>query len=322
MNIENFQVEMEEKVEAPNHGIWVEKYRPRRLEDFIGSEWMHEKVKSWLESKEIPHLLFYSKPGTGKSSLAKLLIDKIPCDGLEINASDKNGVDDIRNEIQDFCMTMGFQPIKIMFLDEADRLTPDAQKIMNNLMEAYSQSTRFILTCNHPEKISPALKSRCQSFEINPPSMPDVMQHVVKVLKAEDITFDMKDVAFIVKSYYPDMRKTINTCQQYTINKVLKLAKVSTADQDYKDKLVALLKTPNKAGVFTEIRQLVADAMFSNYEEVYKHLFERVDEYAPNKQAEIILNLADSSYQSALVFEREITFVAAMHKLLTVLNRK
>jgi replication factor C small subunit len=322
MNIDGFVMEMEDAPEVPHHSLWVEKWRPRKFEDFIGSESVKETFSLWLQKKDIPHILLYGSPGTGKTSLGKMLVKLIPCDSLIINASDENGVDSIRDKVTDFCMTMGMNPLKIMFLDEADRLTPDAQGIMRNLMETYSHSTRFILTCNYQEKIAPAIKSRCQSFEIRPPSKSEIMAALVNILKKENVQFEVKDVAFIVSSYFPDMRKIINFAQQSNINGILKIAKANTADQDYKTKLVELLKTPSKPGVFTEIRQLVADASFSNYEQVYRYLFDRVNDYAGNKQAEVILNLADASYASALVFEREITFVAAMHKLLSVLNSR
>jgi replication factor C small subunit len=311
--------EMEESPSVPDHSLWVERYRPKTVEDLIGSPAVKETISLWLKNKDIPHLLFFSSPGTGKTSIGKLLVKHIPCDSLLINASDENGVDSIRNKVQDFCMTMGTQPLKVMFLDEADRLTPDAQGILRNLMETYSASTRFILTCNYQEKIIPAIKSRSQSFEIKPPSKPEAMKHLVTILNKEKVTFKNEDVAFIVASYFPDLRKIINFAQQSSITGELKIAKANAADQDLKMKLVSLLKT-RPAGVFTEIRQLVADAAFSNYEEVYKFLFDHVDEYANGKQAEVILHLADATYQSALVFEREITFVAAMHKLLGVLR--
>ena len=142
---------------------------------------------------------------------------------------------------------------------------------------------------------------------------------MASILKQEGVQFQLQEVAFIVNSYFPDMRKIINFSQQSNVRGVLKIAKENAADSDYKMKLIELLKTPQKAGVFTEIRQLIADASFSNYEEVYKFLYDKVGEYAAGKEAHVILQLADASYQSALVFEREITFCAAMHKILKVL---
>ena len=314
--------EMEDKAQVPDHSLWFERYRPRMIEDFIGSPSVLETLKLWLQTKDIPHLLFFSSPGTGKTSLGKMLVNLIPCDSLVINASDENKVDDIRNKVQDFCMTMGVKNLKIMFLDEADRLTPDAQGVLRNLMETYSHSTRFILTCNYKEKITPAIWSRCQTFEIKPPSKAEIMAHMCKILEKEKVAYDKKDVAFIVASYYPDMRKMINFMQQSSINGTLKIAKADAADHDYRVKLLELLKTHKKVGIFDDIRQLVADAAFSNYEEVYKFLFDKVNDFAGPKAPEVIVYLAEAVYQSALVFEREITFVAAMHRILTVLNSK
>jgi replication factor C small subunit len=315
-----FQVE--ETPEVPHHSLWVEKWRPHEVEDFLGGDLVKESLKLWLENKDIPQLFLFGSPGCGKTSLAKILIRHIPCDSLMINASDKNSVDDIRTEVQDFAMTMGIQPLKIIVLDEFDRTSPEAQCILRNLMETYSVSTRFILTANYQEKIIPAIKSRCQSFEIKLPSMASAMAHLVKIFDAEKVVYKKEDIAFIVKSYYPDLRKMINFAQQSSLTGELKIAKANAADQDYREKLLEMLKNHKKAGIFDEIRQLVSSAAFSNYEEVYKYLFERVNDYSGVKAPEVILNLADAVYQSALVFEREITFVATMHKILAVLNTK
>lgn len=312
---------MEEGFDQDHHGIWAEKYRPKTFGEFLGSESVKETINIFMAKNEIPHLLFHGPPGTGKTSLGKLLIKKIPCDHLMVNASDENRVDDVRYKVQEFAVTMGIHPLKVMFLDEADRLTPEAQGALRNMMETYSSHTRFILTCNYKDKIIPALQSRCQTFEIKPPSKGECMGLLLKILDAESVKYDKKDVAFIIQSYFPDMRKILNFAQQSSGTGTLKIAKENATGSDYKSKLVDLLKQHGKAGIFTEIRQLVADASFSNYEEVYKYLFDKVDEYASGKEAVVILELAEASYQSALVFEREITFCAAMHKILRALNK-
>jgi len=201
-----------------------------------------------------------------------------------------------------------------------DRISPEGQCAMRNLMETYSQSTRFILTANYQERIILALKSRCQSFEIKPVSKAEVMKHLVTILQTEKIIFDPKDAAFVVASYFPDMRKIINFAQQSSISGTLKIAKANTVDQDFQEKLVELLKQPKKAGIFDDIRQLVADAQFSNYDNLYKYLFDHVNDYAGIKAPEVIIYLADAVYQSSLVIEREITFVATMHRILGVLK--
>jgi replication factor C small subunit len=319
MNINGFKFEMEETPEVSSHGIWAERYRPTQLGDFVGNNLLKETLKLWIEKKDIPHVFLFGSPGGGKTSLAKLLVKYIPCDSLIINASDENSIDDIRNKVQDFAMTIGMNPLKIIVEDEADRISAEGQCMMRNLMEQYSESTRFILTANYAEKIIPAIKSRCQSFEVKPPSMPIAMSHLIHILDKENIKYSKENVAWIVKSYFPDLRKIINFSQQSSINGELKIARANSMDQDYQTKLIELLKTPRKIDVFTEIRQLIADWQPSNYDQIYKHLFDHVNEYAGNKAAEVILNLADAVYQSTLTPEREIGFVACIYRILKIL---
>ena len=260
-------------------------------------------------------------PGTGKTSLAKLLIKNIPCDSLMINASDETGIDSMRNKVQEFAMTVGFQPLKIILLDEFERLSPEAQCLLKNLMETYSDTVRFILTSNHQDKVIEAIRSRCQSFEVKPIDKVLAMKHLIKILNLENISFKNESVAFVVKSYFPDLRKIINYAQQYIDGTELKISNVSSLDYDYKLKLVELIKqSSSNWKAFSEIRQLVADASFSNYSEVYKYLFEVVDTYSGEKSPDVILLLADAVYQNTLVFEREITFVATIHRIIKAIK--
>lgn len=309
------------KVEQNHHSIWAEKYRPRSLNEYIGNDTVKGTVKIFLEKGDIPHLLLFGPAGTGKTSLGKLVTHNIICDHIYINASDENSVDNVRNKIKGFASTVGFKPLKVVFLDEGDRLTPEAQCALRNMMETYSGHTRFIITCNYHEKMIEPIVSRCQAFEIKPPSKKDVAIHLSKILQAEKVTFKPEDIGFIVNSYFPDIRKIINFTQQSNVNGELKIATENAVESDFRSKLVELLKTPSKQGVFTEIRQLVANAAFSSYDEVYKHLFNKVDEFAKGKEAVVILELADGVYQSSMVFEKEITFVAIMFKILRILNK-
>ena len=152
------------------HYLWVEKYRPDSLNTYIGNEHLKEKVKIYLESEDVPHLLLYGKAGTGKTTLAKIITNNIECDCLYINASDENNVDNVRNKIKTFASSIGFKPLKVVILDEADFLTPNAQAALRNLMETFSKHCRFILTCNYVERIIDPIQSRCQSYKIVPPS--------------------------------------------------------------------------------------------------------------------------------------------------------
>lgn len=302
-----------------DHYLWAEKYRPVQFSEFIGNKTIKQSIEKYIIEQDIPHLLFFGPAGTGKTSLAKLLVKHISCDYLYINASDERTIDTIREKIVNFAATVSFNPLRIVILDEADYLPALSQAALRNVMETYSIHSRFILTCNYVERITSPISSRCSTFKVDPPAMETVAEHICNILEKEEVKFELKDVAFVVKSYYPDIRKIINFCQQNVINKTLRISQENAIGSDYKDKLVELLKAGNKAGNFTKIRQLVADASFSNYDEVYSYLFEKVDIYAKDKVAQVILELADAVYQSSLVFEKEITFVAAMKKILNAL---
>jgi replication factor C small subunit len=203
----------DKNTEEKDNSLWVEAYRPSKLEDYVGNEHLKTKVQTYIENGDVPHLLLYGKAGTGKTTLAKLIVNSINCDFMIINASDENNVDTVRNKVKNFASTIGFKNIKVIILDEFDYMTPNAQAILRNLMETFSKHCRFILTCNYVEKVIEPIQSRCQTFQIVPPTKKDVAIQISKILKSEDIRFEPKDLVPIIDAGYPDIRKIINTCQ-------------------------------------------------------------------------------------------------------------
>ena len=197
-----------------NNSLWVEKYRSQTLDTYVGNEGIKAFISKCITKNDIPHLLLYGKAGTGKTTLAKLITKNIKCDVMYINASDERGIDTIRDKIVDFASVNSFNPIKVIILDEADYITSQAQAALRNVMETYSAKTRFILTANYAERIIEPLKSRCQSFHIEPPAKGEVAKHLAGILDQENVTYELSLLASLVKAYYPDIRKIINASQQ------------------------------------------------------------------------------------------------------------
>lgn len=317
----------ENRVPKKDHSLWVERYRPATMDRYIGNETVKETFAQFIKKGDIPHILLFGPAGTGKTSLAKLLTKSVNCDVMYINASDQSGIDDVRVKMKNYACSAGFKPLKVIILDEADRLTGDAQGALRNMLETYSSHTRFILTCNYVEKMIPAIASRMQSFEIKPVSKKDVAIRLVEILQNENVSFTQDDIIFIINTYYPDIRKVINYAQQSTIETVdaegkaslkIKISKENAIEMDLLSKLIDLLKTPSKPGVFDEIRQMTTEFDVGAMETVYRYLFDKVEQYAKGKEALIIFELADAMYQSELVIPkvRDITFLACIYKIL------
>jgi DNA polymerase III delta prime subunit len=301
-----------------SHSLWVEKYRPMDLSTYVGNEHLKEKVKAYLESEDVPHLLLFGKAGTGKTTLAKIVVNNIDCDYMYINASDENKVDDVRNKIKTFASSVGFKSLKVIILDECDYLTPNAQAALRNLMETFSKHCRFILTCNYVERIIDPIQSRCQSYKVVPPSKKEVAQQMVNILKEENCTFELDDIALIVNAGYPDIRRVINSAQRQIVDGKLKIDTTSVIQNNYKLQLLEMLSNGSK---LNDIRQLIADNSISDYSELYRLLYDEVDNYGNGKQAECIMNIAEAQYQDVHVVDKEINFMSLIIRLIRILNK-
>ena len=311
----------ENDISKREHSLWVEKYRPQTLAEYVGNETVKETIQQYLDNNDIPHLLLHGKAGTGKTTLAKLIVNTIKCDSMIINASDENNVDTVRNKVKNFASSMGFAGFKIIILDEFDYMTPNAQAILRNLMETFSKHCRFILTCNYHEKIIDPIKSRCQTFAITPPTKKDVAIQVTRILDAEKIKYDLKNVADIISSYYPDIRRILNTCQLQSAKGELKVDHQIMVESNFQTKLVDLLKAnDDKRNMFMNIRQAVADNRLNDYSEMYSMLYDRVDEYAAGNTANVILTIAEGLSKDALVVDKEIVFMSTIIQILNIIK--
>ena len=303
----------------PNY-LWVEKYRPSNLGTYIGNEHLKSKVSIYLESGDLPHLLLFGKAGTGKTTLAKLLVKNIECDYLYINASDENSVDTVRNKVRQFASTVGFKDLKIIILDECDYITPNAQAALRNLMETFSKHCRFVLTCNFVERIIDPIQSRCQTFQTTPPSKKEVAVHLSNILENEEVGHELSDIALLINSAYPDIRRVINSAQRQSVEGELVIDKQSIVENDYKLKLLEILKKQDRKNAFKNIRQLLADSQVKDYADLFRLLYDEVDSYGKGHIAECILILAKYEQSDAVVVDKEINAMAMVIELLGVIK--
>jgi replication factor C small subunit len=298
--------------------LFVEHYRPTKLENYVGNENIKKVIKQYLDQDDIQNLCFYGPAGTGKTTLAKLIVKNLDCDYLYINASDERGIDTIRDKVTGFASTASFKSLKVVILDEADFLTINAQASLRNVIETFSRSTRFILTCNYIERIIDPLQSRCQTLKIIPPSKVEVAKHLAWILGEENISFVVDDIKNIVNQFYPDLRKMLNTIQLSIIDAKLSIDKSVLVSNNYMNSLLKELtkKKPN----WRELRKIIINSGVNDFEELYRFLFDNVSEYASGREGSISIILNEHLYQANFRIDKEINISSALAKIVETIK--
>ena len=299
--------------------LWTEKYRPNDIDGYVfRDEEQKAQVKTWIDEGAIPHLLFSGAPGVGKTTLAKILIKQLDIDDfdvLEINASRENSIDTIRDKITGFVQTMPFGDFKVVLLDEADYISPNGQAALRGVMETYHASARFILTCNYPNRVIPALHSRCQGFHIEKVDRTEFTARVATVLVAENVEIDIETLDTYVRSTYPDLRKCLNLCQMNSTNG--RLANVKGDEGNTSDWRVDAINL-FKAGKIVEARKLMcATVRPEEMEDVFRWMYDNLELFATTQEGKdsAIMAIRTGLVNHSFVADPEINLSATMVEL-------
>lgn len=297
-------------MDLKNHSLWTERYRPTSLENYIGNESFRNDLKLWIEEGNIPNIILDGPKGIGKTTAAKLIVGNIDCDYIYINASDENGIDTIREKVKSFASSASFKDIKIIILDEADFLTPAAQAALRNVIETFSESTRFIFTCNYYEKILDPIRSRLERYELIPPTRTEIAEKCRDILVEEDIKFTLVDIAKLVKLTYPDNRQTLIKLQSFCKTGELKVTEIVSDVTRISDELINYLKTKQ----INKIRKLVIDLQLKDYTELYTILSDNLESYSDNPI--ISWYISESMFHANSSPNKQITFLGLIGRII------
>jgi DNA polymerase III delta prime subunit len=289
-----------------------ERYRPNVLENYVGNATLKASIDKQLKQNDIQNYLFYGSAGTGKTTLAKLIVNNLDCDSLYINASDERGIETIRDKVSGFASVASIKPLKVVILDEADFLTIQAQASLRNVIETFSRSTRFILTCNFVERIIDPIQSRCQTFKVIPPTKKEVAIHIAGICDKENIGYEVPAIGKLVNKYYPDIRKMLNTVQASTVDGHLQLDDSLLVSSSYMDTVLEELKQSN----FKNIRQTIADSGVDDFEELFRFLYENASEYMPGKEGTAAILINEHLYKSNFRIDKEINLMSLIQNLI------
>ena len=303
--------------------IWARKYAPKTFDDYVVNDEFVSKVKYWIENDCPVNLILYSaQSGTGKTSACKLLASHLDADVLYINASDENGIETVRDKIKTFATSVGFKKWKILILDEFSQFSINGQSALNSIIESTSKHTRYFLTGNYIEKFLPSIVSRCNPFHIQSPPITQIYKNLSKILIQENKEFEKEDLAKVIKQFYPDQRSMLNYLQDNSITGKLIYSTTNITVNEYCSKILEELKRGNDVKTtFTNIRQIIADSKVRQFDDLFKFLFDNIEEFVPDgKRASVILTIAEYQQKSQLVLDKEIQTAAMFINILRELK--